>query len=183
MSSVHKTLLVAALPLLLAACAATPARAQSPAPHDHAQSHAPESTGRASEPVARSPLAVPLDAATLARLPRERLQASAHGKPLDCEGVALPALLRLAGALPAERLPGAQLARYVLVDARDGYRVLYSLAELDPGTGNAKVLLVDRCNGTPLPDNDGPLRLLAPGDVRPARWVRQVKSITVVDAP
>ncbi len=81
------------------------------------------------------------------------------------------------------KLPGAQLARYVLVDARDGYRVLYSLAELDPGTGKRRVLLVDRCNGAALGQEDGPLRLIAPEDARPARWVRQVKSITVVTAP
>ncbi|MGO4222951.1 hypothetical protein AB4Y64_14000 [Lysobacter sp. TAF61] len=30
---------------------------------------------------------------------------------------------------------------------------------------------------------DGPWRLVAPGESRPARWVRQVDSIRVVDAP
>lgn len=143
----------------------------------------PAHGGRASEPSAPSPFVVPLDTATLSKLPRENVRASAHGKSLDCEGVALDALLRATGALPAEKLPGPQLARYVLVDARDGYRVLYSLAELDPGTGKRRVLLVDRCGGAALGDEEGPLRLIAPDDARPARWVRQVKSITVVTAP
>ena len=143
----------------------------------------PAHGGRASEPSAPSPFVVPLDAATLSKLPRENVQAAAHGKSLDCEGVALDALLRATGALPADKLSGPQLARYVLVDARDGYRVLYSLAELDPGTGKRRVLLADRCNGAALDDDEGPLRLIAPEDARPARWVRQVKSITVVTAP
>ena len=95
----------------------------------------PETRGRASTPSTPSPLVVPIDAATRARLPRERMKASAHGKALDCEGVPLVALLRDAGAMPDTKLPGAMLSRYVLVDARDGYRVLYSLAELDPHTG------------------------------------------------
>jgi len=135
--------------------------------------------GRASEPMAPSPFVVPLDAATLSKLPRETVQAAAHGQSLDCEGVALDVLLRAAGALPADELPGPQLARYVLVDARDGYRALYSLAELDPGTGRRNVLLADRCNGAALGDEDGPLRLIAPEDARPARWVRQVTCLRI----
>lgn len=165
-----------ALAVGLSACAgAGPVRETHSAHAEHG--------GRASEPAAPSPLVVPLDSATLARLPRENVQATAHGQSLDCEGVSLAAVLRAAGALPADKLPGPQLARYVLVDARDGYRVLYSLAELDPGTGKRRVLLADRCDGAALGEEDGPLRLIAPEDARPARWVRQVKSITVVTAP
>jgi hypothetical protein len=95
----------------------------------------------------------------------------------------LPALLRAANAVPAEPLRGGQLANYVLVTARDGYRAVFSLAELEPTLGNRKVLLVDRCDGQALGDDDGPLRLIAPEESRPARWVRQVQSITVVTAP
>lgn len=141
------------------------------------------SGGHASEPIGASPIAIPLDTAALSALPREPVRATAHGQALNCEGVALAALLRAAGAMPPDKLPGPLLSRYVLVDARDGYRVLYSLAELDPGTGNRKVYLVDRCDDKPLDDEQGPLRLVAPEDARPARWVRQIKSITVVAAP
>ena len=137
----------------------------------------------ASKPVSASPLSVPIDAATLATLPRESVTATAHEKTLQCEGVPLSALLRTAGAFSAEPLSGPQLANYVLVIARDGYRAVYSLAELEPTLGNRKVLLVDRCEGKPLSDDDGPLRLIAPEESRPARWVRQVQSITVVTAP
>lgn len=139
--------------------------------------------GHASQPATPSPLAVPIDAAALAALPRESVTATAHGNTLQCEGVPLAALLGKAGALPGEPLRGAGLANYVLVSARDGYRAVYSLAELEPTLGNHKVLLVDRCDGKPLGDEDGPLRLIAPQESRPARWVRQVQSITVVAAP
>jgi hypothetical protein len=139
--------------------------------------------GHASQPAPSSPQAIPIDPATLAALPREAVSATEHGKTLQCEGVALQALLRAANALPAEPLRGGQLAHYVLVAARDGYRAVFSLAELEPTLGNYRVLLVDRCDGQPLGDDDGPLRLIAPEESRPARWVRQVQSITVVTAP
>ncbi len=171
------------LPLALAATLSACASAGDVREPSSASAPDPPARGHASEPVAPSPLAVPLDPATLSTLPRERVQASAHGVALDCEGVALPALLRKAGAMPEGRLPGALLSRYVLVQARDGYRVLFALAELDPATGGRGAYVVDRCDGQPLDADDGPLRLIVPDDAQPARWVRQVEAITVVAAP
>ena len=141
---------------------------------------------RASPPLAPtppSPVVVPLDAATLAKLPREAVAATEHDEQLRCEGVALPALLHAAGAMPSELLQGAQLTRYVLVAGRDGERVLFALAELDPTLGNRRAYLVDRCGGKQLADDDGPLRLIAPDESRAARWVRGVEAITVIVAP
>jgi len=152
-------------------------------PATHAVAGEEIAQGHASPPPATSPQAIPIDNATLTALPREAVAAAAHGKTLECEGVALPALLRAANALSAGPLRGGQLANYVLVTARDGYRAVFSLAELEPSLGNRKVLLVDRCDGQPLGNDDGPLRLIAPEESRPARWVRQVQSITVVTAP
>jgi hypothetical protein len=139
--------------------------------------------GHASQPVSASPQVIPIDPATLAALPRETVVATTHGKALQCEGVTLTALLRAAKALPAAPLSRGQLANYVLVSARDGQRALFSLAELEPTLGKHRVVLVDRCDGRPLDRGDGPLRLIAPEEPRPARWVRQVQSITVVTAP
>lgn len=173
MARIASLLLVAGL----SACAAA-----GPARETTAPEHA-EHGGHASEPMSPSPFVVPLDEATLAKLPRESVKASAHGQNLNCEGVALAGLLRATGAMPADPLRGPQLARYLLVTARDGYRAVYSLAELDPSLSDRRVLLVDRCSGKPLDADDGPLRLIAPSDARPARWVRQVKSLTVVTAP
>lgn len=130
---------------------------------------------------AGAPRDVPLDAAARAGLARSPVHAQAHGKTLDCEGVALADLLRRAGALPEQKLPGAALDHIVIVRARDGYRVAWSLAKLDPHTGARAVWLVDTCDGKALDANDGPLRLIAPDEKRPARWVRQVESIEVID--
>ncbi len=181
------------LVLLLPACASTtPATSPSPSvPSDavvettgeHHTEHDARLRASPPPPALASPVAVPLDAATLAALPRESVTATAHERKLQCEGIPLLALLRTSDAMPAEPLRGPQLARYVLVDARDGYRAVYALAELDPTLGNRKVFLVDRCDGRSLAGDEGPLRLIAPEESRAARWVRQVESVTVVAAP
>jgi Oxidoreductase molybdopterin binding domain len=72
------------------------------------------------------------------------------------------------------------MVSYVLATAADGYRVVYSLAELDPAFLDSDVLVADQMNGAPLDEREGPLKLVAPHDKRPARWVRMLKSITVV---
>jgi hypothetical protein len=137
----------------------------------------------ASDPSTPSPLSVPLDEAALATLPRTAVVVTTQGKTMTCTGVRLSVLLTRAGVLSAEHLRGPALASYVLVTARDGHRVIYSLAELEPTLGNNNVVLVNQCEDKPLPDDSGPLRLIAPAESRSARWLRQVQSITVVAAP
>jgi DMSO/TMAO reductase YedYZ molybdopterin-dependent catalytic subunit len=95
------------------------------------------------------------------------------------EGVLLSALLKQAGA---PQLKGAAMAAYVLAEGADSYRVSFSLAELDPGFQDSQVIVADTMNGEPLGDKVGPLRIVVPQDKRPARWVRMLRSIKVVNA-
>jgi len=122
---------------------------------------------------------VPLDATHLASLPRHRVEATIHERALHCEGVALVDVLRNAKAMPPTALRGADLARVAVVSARDGYRVAFSLGELDATLGNRAVYLVDRCGDKPIDEKEGPLRLLVPDDARPARAARQIDAIRV----
>jgi len=124
-----------------------------------------------------------LDPTLIATLPKVKAGGSVHGHAIECEGVSLAAFLQASGAMPGEPLRGAHLSRVVEVGARDGYRVAFALAELDASLGNRTVVLADRCNGAPLSAEDGPWRLVVPGESRPARWIRQVESIRVDDAP
>jgi len=126
---------------------------------------------------------VALDPALIATLPTVKAGGTVHGKAIECEGVSLTSFLQAAKAMPTEPLRGAQLSRVVEVTARDGYRVAFALAELDPSLGNRTVVLANRCNGAALSAEDGPWRLVVPGEARPARWIRQVDSIHVDDAP
>lgn len=129
------------------------------------------------------PTSLRLDAAALQKLPRHALDASDHGKQAHFDGVLLADLLRAAGAPLGEALRGKQLALYVRVSASDGYRAVYSLAELDPAMRDGEVILADRRDGHALDAKEGPFRLVAKDDKRPARWVRQVVAIDVLYAP
>lgn len=124
-----------------------------------------------------------LDADALAKMPRQRVEASAHGVSGVWEGVALADVLRAAGAPLGDALRGQNLLLYVRIDAADGYRVVYALPELDPGFTDAPVILADRHDGKPLDAKEGPFRLIARDQKRPARWVRQVTAIELLRAP
>lgn len=127
--------------------------------------------------------ALHLDAAALAKMPRQRIQASAHDVAGVWEGVALADVLRAAGAPLGDKLRGKNLLFYVRIDAADGYHAVYALAELDPEFRDSKIILADRCDGKPLDAKEGPFRIIAAGEKRPARWVRQVTAIELRRAP
>ena len=119
---------------------------------------------------------------TLRGLPRSQVVIASGGNAGRWEGVALLALLQREQVPTGTAQHGAQLDRYVLAEAGDGYRVVFALGELDPAFGNREVLLADRRDGQPLAEGQGPLRLVVPGDGRGGRWVRDVRRIRVLKA-
>lgn len=125
-----------------------------------------------------------LTVADLKKMPRKILSVvNSHDKKTETyEGVLLEKLLNKAGVAHAEKLRGALMATYVIAEAGDGYRVVFSLAELDSGIFESDVIVADTLDGAPLAVKQGPFRLVAPHEKRPARWVRMLKSITVVRA-
>jgi DMSO/TMAO reductase YedYZ molybdopterin-dependent catalytic subunit len=102
------------------------------------------------------------------------------GKEHEYKGVALVEVLEKAGVTLGPKLRGENLAKVVLVQAADGYEVVYSLPELDPEFSSNTVLLVAEKDGAPLPPGEGPFRLIAPQDKKQARWIREVRAIKVV---
>jgi hypothetical protein len=117
--------------------------------------------------------------ADLAHLTRHDTTVSAHEVSGRFSGVALTDLLALVNAPLGDSLRGRSLATYVVVEAADGYRVLFSIAELDARFTDRVVLLADRKDGQPLPASEGPYRLIVPGEKRPARWERQVVRVSL----
>ena len=123
-----------------------------------------------------------LTIADLRAMPRTTIRAlNTHEKKTETyQGVLLEELLKKAGAPHGERLRGALMTTYVIAEAEDGYRVVFALAELDSGFLDSEVLVADTMDGAPIGPKLGPFRLVAPHEKRPARWVRMLKSITVV---
>lgn len=120
-------------------------------------------------------------AAKLAPLPHKTVTVhNAHTKVDETySGVPLIDLLIQAG-VPAKPM-GKELAFYLVAAGADGYRTVYSLAEVNPEVHDATVIVADTENGKPLAA-DGPLKLVATGETRPARWVRNLVGVRVLAA-
>ena len=58
----------------------------------------------------------------------------------------------------------------------------FSAAELLPDIGNHAAWLEIDEDGKPLSETNAPMSLLVPDDIKPARWVHGVGTITVLDA-
>jgi len=117
-------------------------------------------------------------------LPRaEACTADPHdsGKEIIYSGTPLVEVLKAGGLLLDSDMAAIRetVTMTVLVEATDGYRAVFSLAELDPELIDRVVLLADTKDGRPLPPREGPFRIIVPGEKRPARWVRQVKAVIV----
>jgi hypothetical protein len=123
-----------------------------------------------------------VDAAALAALPQAKATLSAHGETHVYEGPLLIDVLARTGAPTGQAIRGPEMADVVMVTGQDGYRVALGLAEIDPGVRADKVILADRVDGHAIGGQDGPIRLVIEGDLRPARSVRMVRSIAVVRA-
>ena len=97
-------------------------------------------------------------------------------------GVPVKSLLASAGVEFGEKLRGRSLKEVVIARCLDHYDIVFALAEFDDAFNSRAILLVDHQDGKALPLGQGPLRLVVPGDKRPARWARMVTSIEVVSA-
>jgi DMSO/TMAO reductase YedYZ molybdopterin-dependent catalytic subunit len=169
---------------ILAALVATPrlkVAAQSvpkpgPGPKAGSQTSAPILIQVAGE-VAR-PLS--LSAEEHAKLPHQTVQARGHdGVESQFQGVPLVEILAKAGVPTGKDLRGPAMAHYVVVEAADGYRAVFALAELDSAFTDRVILLADHRDGKALSARDGPFQIIVPGEKKHARWVRQVIRLKV----
>ena len=159
---------VAAVVLGVAAQAQTPAQSAPPQPP------APLTiAGDVSKPLTLSP-------ADLKAYPRTTVTIQDEGRAVAYEGVLLGELLSRSGAPLGAELRGNNVASYVLAKARDGYQVIFSLAEVDPAFTGSQIIVADSVDGKPLFDYQGPLRIVAPGDKRGARSIRMLERIEIV---
>lgn len=121
-----------------------------------------------------------ITAADLKKMPRITVTRSDRdNKTHQYTGVLLSQLLVQGGATMGNELRGENLTKYALVEASDGYQVIFALAELDAGFSDDKIIVADTIDGAPLAAADGPFRIIVQDDKRPARCIKQVSSIKV----
>jgi len=102
------------------------------------------------------------------------------GKADIYSGVIVSEILTKAGVTLGADLHGKNLVKYLLVEASDGYQVLFALAELDKGFTDRVIILADKIDGQPLAPADGPFRIIVQDEKKPARCIKQVTGMKVM---
>ncbi len=158
------------------------------APGAGARVHAQAAAQSDAQPAATGPLVVDgnvtttlsLTPADIKGLPRTQVKVEQDDRTIVYDGVLVGELLKRAGVPLGSDLRGDAVATYVIAHAADGYRAIFALAELDPAFTSNDILVADTVDGKPLFDYQGPLRLVAPKDLRGARSVRMLQRLQVV---
>ena len=134
-------------------------------------------------------------AADLAKLPKKRVQVITDKRITTFEGAALQDVLDLAGVLFGDKLQGARLLAFVVVEGappslqdladdsrEDDYRALFSLPEIDRHFTKEPAILAITQDGKPIAAPEGPYRIIVPQDAHRARWIKAVKMIWLLHA-
>jgi DMSO/TMAO reductase YedYZ molybdopterin-dependent catalytic subunit len=151
----------------------------------------PSSVARGQQPANQATLAISgsvtkplvLTPQDIKSLPRTTVSFTEEGREVKYEGVLVGEILARAGAPLGRDLTGAAVATYVVATAKDGYRAVFSLAELDPAFTGSDIIVADTIDGKALFEYQGPLRIVAPHDKRGARSVRMLQTLEVVRLP
>jgi hypothetical protein len=80
-------------------------------------------------------------------------------------------------------MKGKRLSNCLLVEAADGYRVVFALPELDPAFTDKPIVLALLRDGKALDEKEGPYRVVIPDEKRMARWIKRVTTPKIVDVP
>jgi DMSO/TMAO reductase YedYZ molybdopterin-dependent catalytic subunit len=121
-----------------------------------------------------------LTAADLKKMSRASVSLKTFGMEHVYEGVSLGDVLKRAGVPLGPELRGKALSTYVIAEGLDGYQILFSLGELDSEITSNRYLLADTINGKPLPEGEGPFRIVIPEDKVGARSIRTLVRLRVV---
>jgi DMSO/TMAO reductase YedYZ molybdopterin-dependent catalytic subunit len=115
-----------------------------------------------------------------AALPQATVEWKTERGAVGYQGVWLHELLKKAGVPSGHELRGAKLASYLVAKGADGYRVVFSVAELNPEVGGSTVLVARAAGAKPLGEKEGPYRLVVASDKRASRSVRMLTELQVV---
>jgi hypothetical protein len=118
-------------------------------------------------------------AADLALLPQHTISVTDHGASVSFQGVLLADILAKVPTPTGERYHKTAASHYLVAEGRDGYRAVFSWAELDPSFLDKAVYVAAKRDGKPLPESEGPFELIVPGEKRNARWVRQLRLLRI----
>jgi len=118
----------------------------------------------------------------LAAIPHKTVSVfNSHTKANETySGVSLSDLLGKVGVPQGESVRGKMFMIGVIAQGTDKYSVLYAIAEIDPSIHAGDVIVADAVDGKKL-EGEGAFKLVSSEERRPARWVRNLAEITVVE--
>lgn len=115
----------------------------------------------------------------LASLPHRAVSVfNAHSKINEkYSGVPLTELLAKVGVPLGEKVQGKVFLTGIIAEGTDHYGVLFAL---DPSVHAGDVIVADSVDDNKL-EKDGAFKVVSTEEKRPARWVRNLASITVIE--
>lgn len=120
------------------------------------------------------------DSTTWEKLPRAEIKSMARDKTeRTYSGVPLAEILKTIPVPAGATLRGPELERVVVITAADGYKVSFSLAELDASFRKQNVIMADSVDGKPLSEFEGKRMLVCGDELRHSRWIRQVTGMVI----
>ena len=125
------------------------------------------------------PTPLTLTADDLAKMPRATASVTSDGQTVNYEGVLLYDVLAKAGWPFSHGMKGKPTAGYAIVTGKDGFKAVFSLAEIDPAFVGSKVLIADKADGYPLPAKYRPFRVISVQDKAGARSIYSLIKIEV----
>jgi len=155
-----------ALAALVSSTLVAGARAQTPAPSDRTLTIGGD-----------VPKPLTLSATDFRQLPRVTVIRREQAGETKYEGVLVAELLKRAGVTLGQGMGRQTVAAYLLASAKDGYQAIFAMGEVDPVFTDSELMIADTMNGAPLPDGQGPFRIVAPHDKGGARSVRALQRL------
>lgn len=124
-----------------------------------------------------APMPLTLTAADLAKLPRTSATVLEGDQVITYQGVALADILKQTGMPAGDQIKGKELTGIVIAKGKDGKRVAFTYAELDPAIGGAGVIVADQKAGQPIPAPQGPFHMVVATDRGNARFIDDLQEI------
>jgi DMSO/TMAO reductase YedYZ molybdopterin-dependent catalytic subunit len=129
------------------------------------------------------PKPLTLTVAELAKMPHTPATLLEGDNVITYQGVALADILKQAGMPTGDQIKGAELTGIVIAKGKDGKRVAFAYAELDPSIGGAGVIVADQQAGKPVPAPHGPLHLVVSTDRGNARFIDDLQEVQLMHIP
>ena len=122
-----------------------------------------------------------LTAAEIASMEHETVTYHDTGKAVVYQGVPVESIFKKAG-VPLNTPHGGKMVHLcVLATGKDGYQVVYALAEFDSTIVSARPIIADQAEGKTLGEKVGPFRMVMPEEKKGARCIRMLEKLELID--